>query len=304
MIKTINFIAGEGECGRIDKVAVLHDVARSVFSLPSCTIIINGKESKKSAKCKAGDQCTITWEDLAFNGNIVAEDIPLDILYEDDDILVINKPSGQVVHPAPGNYTGTIVNALLYRYGDDFNTIEDDEDVVRPGIVHRLDKDTSGVMVIAKSGKVHKALASQFAEHSTCKHYIAIVKGSFVENRGKIERRIARSERDRKLFDVTDSKVKGKEALTYYTVLRNLPGYAFIKVRLETGRTHQIRVHMKSINHPIVGDVLYSRKDPNFPDAELMLHSLSLELTHPTTGERMKFVAPLPQRFATLIRSL
>lgn len=304
MIKTSSFTALENETGRVDKIAVLHEVARSVFSLDSVKILINGKEAKKSSKCRPFDKVELTWEEEIFD-NILAQDIPLDVLYEDDEVLVINKTSGMVVHPAPGNYTNTIVNALLYRYGEQFNTTEEEEEnTLRPGIVHRLDKDTSGVMVIAKTGLAHQALCSQFASHTTVKYYIAIVKGNFTVKRGTINQRLARSLYDRKLFDVTDSKTRGKEAITHYEVLRNYPGFAFVKVKLETGRTHQIRVHMKSINHPILGDALYSRKDDKFPEVQLMLHSLSLEFTHPTTEERMKFIAPLPSRFSEVLRVL
>jgi pseudouridine synthase, RluA family len=302
--KTLTFNIREGEEGRVDKAAVLHGVPRSVFSLDKTVIAINGKSAKKSAKVKDGDEVNLCWEEEVFE-NIEGEDIPLNILYEDEAILVINKESGMVVHPGAGNRNGTVVNALIHRYGEFFCAGEDDdEDSVRPGIVHRLDKDTSGVMVIAKNQKAHSALQKQFAAHTTEKYYIAIAKGNFSENRGKVEKRIARSERDRKLFEVTDSKTRGKDAITHYKVLRNYPGYAFLRIKLETGRTHQIRVHMKSIGHPLLGDPLYSRKDEKFPEAKLMLHSLSLEITHPVTGERMKFVAPLPSRFPEVLRSL
>lgn len=301
MDKKFTFTVKEGDGGRVDKLSSLYGLQRSFFSSPDTRIFINGKECKKSSKCKQGDAVEILYK-LEMFTNVIPQNIPLDILYEDDEILVINKPSGLVVHPALGNYDNTLVNALLYRYGESFNT--QDDDVIRPGIVHRLDKDTSGVMIIAKTAASHKVLSGQFKAHTAEKYYIAFVKGSFIIMRDKIDKRIARSLKDRKLFDVTESENRGKTAVTNYEVLQNFENYALVKVRIDTGRTHQIRVHMKSINHPILGDELYSRKDDRFKDIRLMLHSLSLEIKHPVTGERMKFVAPLPSVFSQVIKEL
>lgn len=301
MDKKFTFTVKEGDGGRVDKLSSLYGLQRSFFSSPDTRIFINGKECRKSAKCKQGDAVEILYK-LEMFTNVIPQNIPLDVLYEDDEILVINKPSGLVVHPALGNYDNTLVNALLYRYGESFNT--QDDDVIRPGIVHRLDKDTSGVMVIAKTAASHKVLSGQFKAHTAEKYYIAFVKGSFIIMRDKIDKRIARSLKDRKLFDVTESENRGKTAVTNYEVLQNFENYALVKVRIDTGRTHQIRVHMKSINHPILGDELYSRKDDRFKDIRLMLHSLSLEIKHPVTGERMKFVAPLPSVFSQVIKEL
>lgn len=303
MDKKFTFTVKEGDGGRVDKLSSLYGLQRSFFSSPDTRIFINGKECRKSAKCRQGDEVEILYKVEMFT-NVVPRDIPLDILYEDDEILVINKPSGLVVHPALGNHDNTLVNALLYRYGESFNTQDEDDDMIRPGIVHRLDKDTSGVMVIAKTATSHKLLSEQFKAHTTKKYYIALVKGSFIITRGRIDKRIARSLKDRKLFDVTESESRGKTAVTHYEVLRNFENHALVKVRIETGRTHQIRVHMKAVNHPILGDGLYSRKDDRFKDVRLMLHSLSLEIKHPVTGERMKFVAPLPSVFSQVIKEL
>ena len=288
--------------GRVDKVS--SEIPRSVFSYPSCTIYVNDRVVKKSFRVSAGDIVTVTWSEEVFEG-LEGEDIPLDILYEDDSILVINKPCGMVVHPGAGNWSGTLVNALLYRYGEDFATSEDEEvNLMRPGIVHRLDKDTSGVMVIAKTADAHRNLAGQFASHTTEKTYIAIAKGYFEKKRGTVDRNIVRNPSDRKSFITCDDVRKGKSAVTHYTVLRQSQHYAFLRIRIETGRTHQIRVHMKSINHPLLGDDIYSNRDRNFPSVRLCLHALSLSFAHPVSGERMTFYAPMPERIRTVLKQI
>ena len=194
--------------GRVDKVSC--DIPRSVFSHPSAVIYVNDRVVKKSFRVSAGDIVTVTWSEEVFEG-LEGEDIPLDILYEDDSILVINKPCGMVVHPGAGNWSGTLVNALLYRYGEDFATSEDEEvNLMRPGIVHRLDKDTSGVMVIAKTAEAHRNLAEQFASHTTEKTYIAIAKGYFEKKRGTVDKNIVRNPSDRKSFITCDDVRKGK----------------------------------------------------------------------------------------------
>lgn len=286
--------------GRVDAIASSTlDITRTVFSLSSLVLRINGKDSKKSSKVKEGDKVYIRYEEQTFE-NLDAEDISLDVIYEDDDILVINKEQGMAVHPGAGNYNGTLANALLGRYGEDFEAGDDD---LRPGIVHRLDKDTSGVMVVAKNQKAHQKLSQMFAAHSNEKYYLAIAKGFFPESKGTIERRICRDRNNRKRFTVTDNKTEGKDALTKYKVLSQGDGYALLRVRIYTGRTHQIRVHLTSIGHPILGDSLYSRKD-NKHDVTMMLHSALLSLEHPTTGERMVFRAPLPERFEKALEAL
>ena len=288
--------------GRVDKA--VYDLPRSVFSYPSCTVFVNDRIVKKSFRVKKGDIVTVSWNEEVFEG-LRGEDIPLDILYEDDSLLVINKPCGMVVHPGAGNWSGTLVNALLYRYGDDFATSEDEEvNLMRPGIVHRLDKDTSGVMVIAKTGEAHRNLASQFASHTTEKTYIAIAKGYFGKKRGTIDKNIVRNPADRKSFVTCDDAKKGKSAVTHYTVLRQSQHYAFLRIRIETGRTHQIRVHMKSINHPLLGDDIYSNRDGNFPSLQLCLHALSLSFDHPVSGERMTFYARMPERIRAVLKQI
>lgn len=295
-------------CGRVDKVSS-DIVPRSVFSLDGVLISVEGRPVKKSFRVEKGQSICVTWEEEVF-ADLEPDDIPLDVLYEDESILVINKPSGLVVHPAPGLYSGTLVNALLFRYGKDFSTAEkceEDEDgfdLPRPGIVHRLDKDTSGVMVIAKTQSSHRSLACQFASHTTEKVYIAIVKGDFAKRRGTVEKNIVRNPEDRKSFTVTDDRNAGKSAITHYSVIRQFPGYAFVRVVIETGRTHQIRVHMKSIGHPVLGDSIYSRKDRCFPDCTLCLHAMSLSFDHPATGERMTFFSKIPQRMRSVLKEL
>lgn len=287
--------------GRVDAVAAREQgIPRSAFSLPSVSIIINGKGSKKSAKVRAGDKIVIEYDEEVFP-SLEAEDIPLEILYEDDDILVINKEQGIAVHPGAGLYTGTVANALLSRYGEDFSTSDDD---TRPGIVHRLDKDTSGVMIIAKSLEAHHRLQAEFQRHRTVKHYYAIVKGFFTSQEGEINLNIERDPKNRKRFRATEKTDRGKDARTSYSVVKQMDGYALLLIRIYTGRTHQIRVHMQAIGHPLLGDPVYSRPDPSFPSATLMLHAYSLEIRHPSTGVMMSFKAELPQRFLSVMKAL
>ena len=287
--------------GRVDLIASKEgDIQRSVFSQESTLISINGKNAKKSAKVKAGDRIHIEYDEEVFEG-LEGEDIPLSILYEDDDILVINKEQGIAVHPGAGCYSGTVANALVGRYGDDFSTSDDD---TRPGIVHRLDKDTSGVMIIARTLESQHRLQEEFSAHRTEKHYYAIAKGFFTSQEGIIEKRIERDPWSRKKFRTTDSPVRGKDAKTTYRVLRQMDGYALLDVRIYTGRTHQIRVHMLSIGHPLLGDPIYGSKDSSFPDASLMLHARELRIRHPSTGREMVFEAPIPDRFQRVICAL
>lgn len=277
---------------------------RSAFSRPDTRILVNGKEVKKSCKLREGDSVEVFYTEECFE-SLEAEDIPLDVIYEDSEILVIDKPSGMVVHPGAGNFTGTVVNALIFRYGEEFATCGDEEaDLLRPGIVHRLDKDTSGILIIAKTARAHESLAAQFAKHTNEKIYLAIVKGYFKEKSGTIESNICRSDKDRKLFMATPDRSRGKHAVTHYEVLRQAEGYAYVKVSIETGRTHQIRVHMLSIGHPVLGDVLYSSKDRRFGEVPLCLHAHSLTIDHPSTGERMTFTSPVPQRIRAVLEDL
>lgn len=290
--KEYSFVAEEE--GRVDVVSVnALSIARSVFSNPTVKIRVDGKECKKSRKLKIGERVSITYKEEILEG-LEKEEIPLSILYEDDDILVINKEQGMTVHPGAGVYSGTLANALLGLYGEDFETCGDS---LRPGIVHRLDKDTSGVMVIAKTKEAHLSLSEQFSEHTNEKYYLALAKGFFTNREGICDKRIVRDRNNRKKYTVTNNKSEGKDALTKWRVLSQGRNYALLSIRIFTGRTHQIRVHLSSISHPILGDPIYSRKDENYPDASLMLHAYRLVFNHPVTKEKMVFRAPLADRF-------
>ncbi len=284
--------------GRVDKTASdVLGIPRSVFSLPSLALFVNGVRAKKSTALKEGDRVELSYKEEVFEG-LKAQNIPLTIIYEDDDILVIDKAQGMTVHPGAGCTDGTVANALLSLYGEDFSTSDDD---LRPGIVHRLDKDTSGVMVIAKNREAHLSLSKEFSEHTNEKYYAAIAKGFFTSTEGTIERRITRDRKNRKKFTVTDKMSEGRDALTKYRVISQNSDYAFLRLRIYTGRTHQIRVHLLSIGHPVLGDSIYSRPDPKVSDAKLMLHAERIVFTHPRTGEKMVFRSPLPERFLTFL---
>ena len=224
------------------------------------------------------------------------EDIPLEILYEDEDVAVVNKPCGMVVHPAPGNETGTLVNALLYAM-DDLSGIGG---VKRPGIVHRLDKDTSGLLMIAKNDQAHESLSGQLRERTMDKRYLAVVEGEMKEPSGQIEKPIARSKKDRKKMAIDP---EGRYALTEWTLKENLRGAALLEVHILTGRTHQIRVHMQSIHHPVAGDPIYGAKN-GVKAPRLMLHAWRLSFTHPRTGERLSFCAEPPEAFVRTLEKL
>ncbi len=232
-----------------------------------------------------------------------AEDIPLDIVYEDGDVLVVNKPKGMVVHPAPGNYTGTLVNALMYHTTD----LSRINGVNRPGIIHRIDKDTSGLLMVAKNDLAHKSLSAQLKDHSITRQYRALVKGIIKEERGTVDMPIGRHPVDRVRMAVVKERDKGKEAVTHFEVMARYPGknYTLMTFRLETGRTHQIRVHMQAIGHPIAGDTLYKGDKGNpFKTQGQCLHAELLGFVHPRTGEYMEFRAPLPEYFEKILKGL
>ena len=231
--------------------------------------------------------------------DIVPEDIPLDIVYEDKDILIVNKPKNMVVHPAAGNYSGTLVNALMYHCRDDLSGING---CLRPGIVHRIDKDTTGLLVVCKNDAAHRNVAEQLKNHSITRRYMAICTGVLKTDEGTVEAPIGRSVNDRKKMAVNPRN--GKNAVTHYKVIERLKGYTYISCVLETGRTHQIRVHMSSIGHPILGDELYGGIRPGFSLTGQCLHAGILGLVHPSTGEYMEFEAPLPGYFKELLDRL
>ena len=228
----------------------------------------------------------------------VPENIPLDIIYEDDDVVVLNKARGMVVHPAPGNYTGTLVNALLYHCSN----LSGINSAIRPGIVHRLDKDTSGIMIVAKNDAAHISLSQQIQSKTAVRTYLAVVRGNIKTDSGTIETQIARDKTDRKKMAVV--KDGGRDAITDYEVLERFGKYTLVRCKLRTGRTHQIRVHMEYLGYPLVGDSKYSPMKTPFGIKGQALHSHTLEFTHPRTGERMKFEAPLPEDMHKIITRL
>lgn len=228
----------------------------------------------------------------------VPENIPLDIIYEDDDVVVLNKARGMVVHPAPGNYTGTLVNALLYHC----RNLSGINSAIRPGIVHRLDKDTSGIMIVAKNDAAHISLSQQIQSKTAVRTYLAVVRGNIKTDSGTIETQIARDKTDRKKMAVV--KEGGRDAITDYEVLERFGKYTLVRCKLRTGRTHQIRVHMEYLGYPLVGDPKYSPMKTPFGIKGQALHSHTLEFTHPRTGERMKFEAPLPEDMHKIITRL
>ena len=260
-------------------------------------ISVNGKSISKSYKMKADDVLDILIDEPKDVG-IIAEDIQLDIYYEDDDILVVNKPKGMVVHPANGNENGTLVNALMFHCKDSLSGINGE---IRPGIVHRIDKDTSGLLVVAKNDIAHEHLAKQFKDHSINRIYYAIVYGNLKNDAGDIEAPIGRHKTDRKKFCVTN--LNSKYAFTHYDVIEKLNGFTLVKLKLKTGRTHQIRVHMQSIGHPLAGDPVYGPKNCIESLQGQALHAGVLGFIHPTTNQYIEFKSPWPNEFEKFYKS-
>ena len=254
-------------------------------------ILVNGNKVKNSYKVSEGDEITIIDEDEEIN--IKAENIPLDIVYEDDDVIVVNKPSGMVVHPAPGNYSGTLVNALMYK-SKNLSTLNGE---FRPGIVHRIDKDTSGLLIVAKNDKAHAYLSDELKDKKIKRKYIALVDGIINHDTGTIDAPIGRDINDRKKMAVTN--INSKEAITHFTVIDRLNKATLLECILDTGRTHQIRVHMKYINHPIINDPVYNKNI--YGDFGQMLHAKEIEFIHPTTKKEMKFTCDAPQEFYEIL---
>ena len=261
-------------------------------------ILLNGKKVKASHKIQENDQITIE-EEEAKEISLEAQEIPVEVLYEDKDIIVVNKPKGMVVHPANGNLDGTLVNALMAICKESLSGIGGE---IRPGIVHRLDKDTSGVLVVAKNDKAHINMSEQIKNHEVEKTYIALVKGFVKENEATIDMPIGRSTKDRIKMAVTKN---GKEAITHFKVLKRYKeGYTLLEVKIDTGRTHQIRVHLAEIGYPVVGDYVYSNGKNPFGIVGQCLHAKRLEFNHPKTGERLILEAKLPEYFQELISNL
>ena len=283
---------------RIDKYLSNNtELSRTLISkmIDNGYILVNGKKTKNNYKVKENDIISI---DNSFKEeiNIEPEEMDLDIVYEDNDIMIINKPSGIVVHPGNGNYKGTLVNGLMYYT----NNLSDVNGEIRPGIVHRIDKDTSGLIIVAKNNKTHEILGDYFKNKSITRTYIALVKGEIGTNSGTIDAPIGRSDKDRKKMAVTAKN--SKNAITHFTVLKRYKGYTLIKCKLDTGRTHQIRVHMAYIGHPVYNDPVYT--NDKCSDFGQFLHSYSMEFIHPITKEKMYFECPLPEYFSEFLKCL
>ncbi len=292
-------VSSDFENERIDKLLAetLEGYTRSKIQklIELNNITVNGKNIKSSYKLVADDKIEVEpLEPVSLN--IVPEDIPLNIVYEDDDVILINKPQGMVVHPAPGHYTGTLVNALLYYLRDNLSTING---VLRPGIVHRIDKDTSGILVVAKNDNAHVSLSEQLKDHSMTRKYIALVVNGVRENEGKIDKPIGRHPSDR--MKKTIGGQNSKHAVTNYKVIERLSNYTLIEAVLETGRTHQIRVHMASIGHPVVGDSVYGTHKFKMNLKGQLLHAKTLGFIHPTTKEYIEFSSELPEHFVKAV---
>ena len=278
----------------------MDDLSRSLAQklIMNGSILVNDQRTTKNYKIKLGDKISVEIPEPEPL-EAVPQDIPLDILFEDSDLLVVNKPKGMVVHPAPGNESGTLANALMYHCKGRLSTING---VIRPGIVHRIDKDTSGLLIVAKTDFAHIDLAQQIGEHSFTREYRAIVHGNLREDSGTINAPIGRSEKDRKKMAVTEKN--SKVAITHYEVLERFKGYTYVKCRLETGRTHQIRVHMASIGHPVAGDLVYGPKNTPTELHGQCLHAGLIGFVHPRTGEYLELEAPLPEYFQKFLKKL
>ena len=288
---------------RLDQAISLYDESLSrsaaVKLIEDGKVTVNGDiVCEKKQKLVSGDTVIVTVPEPEVL-EVKAENIPIEIVYQDDDVAVIDKPKGMVVHPAAGNESGTLVNALMYHMGDSLSSING---IIRPGIVHRIDKDTSGLLVVAKNDIAHRDLAVQFADHSITRAYTALVYDNIKEDEGYVEAPIGRDPKDRQKQAVTDKN--SRYAYTGYRVLERFGTATLIEARLKTGRTHQIRVHMAYIKHPLVGDPVYGPKKPRYPADGQMLHAGLLGFRHPGTGEYMEFSSPLPDNFSELLRKL
>ncbi len=292
--ETVENRADVAVCSRLD--GLTRSAVKKLFDDGQVTV--NGKISKPSRPIEAGDLITVNLPDPKPSG-VKPEDIPIEIVYEDDDIAVVNKPQGLTVHAGNGNEDGTLVNALLFR----LKSLSGIGGVIRPGIVHRIDKNTSGLLVVAKNDAAHVNLAEQISEKSCHRTYIALLEGNLKDDEGTVTTYIGRSPSDRVKMAVV-SPDKGKLAVTDYKVLARSKGYTLCKFSLQTGRTHQIRVHAKYLNHPVVGDDVYGRKTREFKLDGQLLHAYRLEFSHPSTGEKMSFSANLPEYFIKVLKKL
>lgn len=303
MMNETEFLVEDSESGiRIDRYLSdkMKDMSRSYLQklLKEKRVTVNEKDIKANYKIQKGDRICISAPEPE-EPDILPEDIPLDILYEDEDLLVVNKPKGMVVHPSAGHTTSTLVNAVLFHCKGNLSGING---IMRPGIVHRIDKDTTGALLICKTDSAHRILAEQLKEHSVKRRYRAIVRGNLKEDEGTIEGPIGRHPIERKKMAINYKN--GKDAVTHYKVLERFGNATYVECRLETGRTHQIRVHMASIGHPLLGDEIYgSSKNPYHLQGQT-LHAMILGFVHPTSNEYMEFQAPLPEYFVKLLEKL
>ena len=261
-------------------------------------VLLGGRPVKKNHVCAAGEVFDVTLPELA-EIPLVPQNIPLDVVFEDTDVIVVNKPRGLVVHPAPGHPDGTLVNALLYHCGDTLSGIGGEK---RPGIVHRIDKDTSGLIIAAKNDAAHLALSAQLSDHSLCREYEAVVRGRLREDVGTVDAPIGRHPADRKRMAVTQKA--SRNAVTHWDVIARYPGYTHVRCRLETGRTHQIRVHMAYIGHPLLGDFTYGAPSPDKGLEGQCLHARRLRFVHPTGGQLVELETPLPDYFLEVLKRL
>ena len=279
----------------------LEDHSRSFLQklIKEGLVTVDGKPVKANYRLSAGQQVSVQVREPE-EVNIEPQEMPLDILYEDGDVCIVNKPKGMVVHPAAGHYRDTLVNGIMYHCQDSLSGINGS---LRPGIVHRIDKDTTGALIICKNDKAHSCIAEQLKEHSITRRYRAIIIGNLSEDEGTVDAPIGRHPTQRKKMAV--NRINGKRAVTHYRVLARFRGYTYIECRLETGRTHQIRVHMASIGHPLLGDTVYGPAKQAYPSLEgQTLHAMVIGFVHPTTGAYMEFEAPLPAYFAELLQKL
>lgn len=287
---------------RIDKIipTLYAELSRSSAQqlIEDGMILVNGAVCNKKTVVKRGDEIEITLPEPTVL-SVDAEDIPLDIVYEDEHLLVVNKPKGMVVHPAAGNYNGTLVNALMHHCGDSLSGING---VIRPGIVHRIDKDTSGLLVVAKTDTAHRGLAEQIKEHSFTRIYNTVVVGNIKDDSGTINAPIGRHPKDRKKQAVTDKN--SKNAVTHYEVLERFNGFTYLKVTLETGRTHQIRVHMAYRGNPVAGDIVYGNPKKTYGLDGQCLNASTIGFIHPVTGEYLEFTTELPEYFKDFLRRI